>query len=197
MYFEGGGTSKSLRREARRAFSRLFEQAGFAGRMPALVACGSRNDTFDAWRASYLDKSEAEQVCLLVDSEDVVADIEQPLRHLRQRETAWDFPSTTSDEHVFLMVTSMETWIMADRTALQDTFGNALQETALYPLHDLERRERKDVLAALEDATRNAKIPYKKGSVAFKIVAKLRPETLDTHLPSFKRMLRILRKTLN
>ncbi len=194
MYFEGGGTSKSLRREARRAFSRLFEQAGFAGRMPNLVACGYRNDTFAAWRAAYLDGSEAEQVCLLVDSEDVVEDIEQPIRHL---ETAWGFPSTTSNEHVFLMVTSMETWIMADRTALQDTFGSALQETALYPLHDLKRRECKDVLAKLKHATRDANAPYKKGSVAFKIVAKLKPETLEKHLPSFKRMLRILREKLN
>ena len=42
IYVEGGGDQAKLKRECRRAFSKFFEKAGFKGKMPRVVASGSR-----------------------------------------------------------------------------------------------------------------------------------------------------------
>lgn len=49
LYVEGGGNAASLKTACREGFSKLLEKAGFKGRMPRIVACGSRNDAFDSF----------------------------------------------------------------------------------------------------------------------------------------------------
>jgi predicted ATPase len=43
LHLEGGGDSKELQIRCREAFSKLIAKAGFAGRMPRIKACGSRD----------------------------------------------------------------------------------------------------------------------------------------------------------
>ena len=95
------------------------------------------------------------------------------------------------------MVTCMETWIVADRQALNEHFGNRLQTSALPPLDNLESRSRQDVQDRLERATRDCPGPYTKGPKSFEILGKLNPSVLEQHLPSFHRTRRILSDKLN
>ena len=44
IYVEGGGDAKDLRTRCREGFHKLLENAGFTGRVPRIVASGSRNE---------------------------------------------------------------------------------------------------------------------------------------------------------
>ena len=191
IYLEGGGNSKELRVRCREGFRKLLEQCGFSGRMPRLVACGSRGATYGDFRTG---RAQADYVALLIDSEDPVANIDATWDHLLQRD-GWEKPASASDEQVLLMTTCMETWIIADRQTLQKHYGSRLQASAL-PSDDLERRDRDQVQTALARATRGCSNAYAKGKRSFVILAELDPSVLATCLPSFKRVRDILTRKL-
>jgi hypothetical protein len=69
IYVEGGGDQRKLKRECRRAFSKFFEKAEFKGKMPRVVACGSRNDSYADFCTAVKTSSTSELPLLLVDSE--------------------------------------------------------------------------------------------------------------------------------
>lgn len=133
-------------------------------------------------------------VAMLVDSEDPIADVDKTWDHLKTRDD-WDWPLGAVDEQVLLMTTCMETWIVADRAALTGYYDHNLQENALPPLHNLEDRDRHDVHHKLEHATRNCSNAYAKGKHSFEVLGELDPVALNA-LPSFSRMVRILRNRL-
>jgi hypothetical protein len=93
------------------------------------------------------------------------------------------------------MMTCMETWIVADRDALKGHFKHKLHENAPPHLNDLEQRERHDVFAKLEHATRDCSNAFKKGNRSFKILAKLNPAVCSKHLPSIERLEGILKRS--
>lgn len=195
IYLEGGGDSKELHARCREGFQKLLENCGFAGRMPRLVACGSRNEAYNDFKTGHRDKGSSEYVAMLIDSEEPVANLESTWEHLRQRD-GWQTPSGADDRQVLFMTTCMETWIIADRKALAEHYGQALQDSALPPLAQLEERARDNVQDRLVHATRSCTNAYAKGKRSFKILGKLYPSTLDMHLPSFSRILRILKHEL-
>jgi hypothetical protein len=82
----------------------------------------------------------------------------------------------------------METWLVADRHALLEFFGQHLQMSALPVTNNLESRSRETLLQTLEHATRNCDNAYLKGARSFELLAKVNPDTLMPLLPSFKRM---------
>src|SRR5262249_24076101 len=132
-------------------------------------------------------------VAMLVDSADVVADVEKPWEHLKAREDdRWECPAGATEEQALLMTTCMETWIIADREALKRHYKDKLQESALPSVQNLEVRDRHKVQETLAHATRDCGNRYQKGKRAFEPLAELEPTTLETHLPSFARMRRIL-----
>ncbi len=94
------------------------------------------------------------------------------------------------------MTTCMETWIVSDRSALQEHYGHKLQENALPPLNNLEERNRYDVHDSLTHASRNCSNAYAKGKRSFEIVGKLDPAVLRQHLPTFVRVDRVLNANL-
>lgn len=186
LYVEGGGDGKDLRVRCREGVRKLIERVGFERRrMPAIIACGGRDQAFD-WFAIAATGNGDDYPLLLVDSEDPV--VTTPWVHLNQRDQ-WHPPAGVNDDQAQLMVTCMETWIMADRMALRRVFGQYLQGNALLPLNDLETRSRHQVQDALEHATRNCgkDRSYRKGRRSFQILAELDPNTLRNHLPYFER----------
>ncbi len=196
IYIEGA-ESKQDQIRCREGFRKLLEQAGFAKRMPRLTACGSRGSAFDDFKTAHSSREPNEFVALLIDSEDPVADTDKTWAHLKSRPgDNWDCPPQATDEQVFLMTTCMETWILGDRPALRAHYGQHLQETALPPLTDLEKRPRHDVHDKLTHATRNCTNAYAKGKRSFVVLGTLNPETLRAALPSFARMIRILTEKL-
>jgi hypothetical protein len=194
LYLEGGGDSKELHTRCREGFRRLLERCGFQGRMPRLVACGGRGTTFEDFASAH-SGTVSDYVAMWLDSEDVLSDMEKAWVHLKVRD-GWAQPDATSDEQVLFMTTCMETWLVADRLVLREHFGTELQESALPPLNDLEKRSRHDVQDRLTHATRNCTNAYAKGRRSFEVLAKLTAATLEQHLPSFVRVRRILNSRL-
>ena len=192
IYVEGGGVSGGNSR-CREGFRRLLEKCGFKGRMPKIVACGSRNQAYDKFKTALSGSDK--NIMLLVDSEDPVRNINETWEHLRRRDN-WDRPQGAVDNDVLFMTTCMETWIVADHAALKEYFGNRLMESALPPLQDIESRNRKYVYNRLVAATRQCPGPYKKGPKSYEVLGRLDPERIEEYLPSFKRMRSILNSTL-
>ena len=195
IYIEGGGDSKEQHARLREAFSKLFERAGFGGRMPRLIAGGGRQQTFDRFCTAIRGANSGDHPVLLVDSEDPVethdfapgSDV--PWRHLAERE-GWVRPDGMASNQVHLMVTCMETWIVADRETLRRVFADCLQENALPAEDDLEKRTRHDIQQSLEKATRGCGRDrrYEKGNRSFKLLGQLDPVELKARLPHFVRL---------
>jgi hypothetical protein len=163
--------------------------------MPRLSACGSRDAAFGDFQIGLAEKAAGAYVAMWIDSEDPLTDLEAAWKHLRRRDH-WMKPAGATDDQVLFMTTCMETWIVADHSALAEHYGAKLQVSALPPLVNLENRERHDVQDKLVHATRNCSNAYVKGKRSFEILAKLSPGALGTHLPSFVRVRRILDQEL-
>jgi hypothetical protein len=54
IYVEGGGDTDFLRSRCREAVTKLLKNAGFAGRLPRLIACGSRDDAYDDFKMDFV-----------------------------------------------------------------------------------------------------------------------------------------------
>lgn len=189
-----------LHSQCREGFRKLIEKSGFRGRMPSIVACGGRDDAFKMFETA-LESSDADiYPILLVDSEEPVVDhyidphSDVAWNHLVSREP-WTRPEGSSNDQAQLMVTSMETWIMADRETLKIHFGSRLRTNALIPInHQLETRTRDEILRSLESATANCgqNRGYSKGQHSFKILGELNPEVLRRNVPHFNRLIETL-----
>ena len=195
LYIEGGGDNRSLHIECRRDFRKLFEKAGFKGRMPKLLPCGGRGPAFNDFKTALETASPDDYPILLVDSEEPVTEL--PWEHLRAHD-GWPRPDSATADQAQLMVQCMETWCVADRDALQRFFGQLLQKSALPPPNDLEEWAKADVQQALEHATRECgrDRTYVKGKRSFKLIAELDPGVLRAKLPHFAKLCEVLDKKL-
>jgi len=191
LYVEGGGDKNtSLASECRKAFSKLFDNAGITTK-PGVVVCGSRKRAYDRFRTA-LDAAKAD-VWLLVDAEDLVASGPpfEPWAHVKARRgDGWDRPSGATDDQLQLMNVVMETWLLADRGALRKVFGSKLNERKLPPEGaELETSDKPAVYAALAAATKPTPSgEYGKGAHSFKILAEVSPGKLRA-LPWAERFL--------
>jgi len=195
IYLEGGGDSKELRVRCREGFRKLLEKCAYKGRMPRLSACGGRWSAFDDFQMSHETRDPGDFIAMMIDSEDPLADTEATWNHLTDRD-GWEKPPGAVDAQVLFMTTCMETWIITDRDSLKKHYGSELQVSALPALAIMEERNRYDIQDALVHATRNCTNAYQKGKRSFNILAKLTPEALKPHLPSFRRNLEILDEKL-
>ena len=196
VYVEGGGDSAELKGQCRKGFQKLLANAGFGGRLPRVVACGARNQAFRNFKRALRDGDG--YPILLVDSEDPVAEADRSdanpsgaWRHLSRRDD-WTRPSGAKDDQAQLMVTTMETWLLADRQTLIAYFP-AMSASALPPDADLESRRKPDVTAALRNATQSSsKGRYHKGNHSFDLLGRIAPEELKSRLPHFRRFVETL-----
>lgn len=196
LYIEGGGNSNSLRTACREGFINLFQKAGFKGRMPKAIACGSRDDAYDSFKTALRNADTDTYPILLVDSEEAVST--DAWNHLINRDN-WVKPNNAEDQQAQLMVQCMETWCIADRKTLRQFFGNELQESALLPIDNLENRDKTQVQDALVHATRNCGKDrvYKKGKRSFELLGHLDPTVLKDKLLHFKRLCDTLDKIID
>ncbi len=182
IYVEGGGDAGSpLRNDCRRGFIAFFEKAGFAKRMPKVVACGSRVEAYDKFCKAVAQRG-TDVPLLLVDSEGPVGAWNPstpgvPWAHLRDREgDQWKRPGGATDDSVHLMVQMMESWFLADRECLARYFGADFNENLLpAPQQNLEEVPKADVERALKDSTRQCKKKgrYDKGEHSFQLLRQL------------------------
>ncbi|OLN30822.1 DUF4276 family protein [Desulfosporosinus metallidurans] len=199
LYIEGGGEQNRLKRECRRAFASFFERVGFRGRMPRVVACGSRNEAFRDFCSSLKSADRTKEIAfLLVDSEDAVVEELQnkPWEHLRNRDH-WTQPDAATNEQVHLMIQCMENLFLADTEALRRFFGQGFNSNALPSNTNIERIAKSDVLRSLENATRHSqKGSYGKGDHSFKILEEVDAMKVVNASSSAKRLILELDKVL-
>ncbi len=203
IYIEGskrGSDSKYERIRCREAFGKLFEKAGFKGRLPERIPCGGRSNAFRGFQIGL--KNHTQTSLLLVDSEDLVIGLTEEIdndfawKHLKTRDK-WDRPESACNHQVLLMATCMESWICADQATILEHYGTAqIQKNALPTIPILETHDHQNVQQALLHATRNSTKPYKKGDHSFDLLAKLNPDVLSKHLSQFRRLKAILDKVL-
>ncbi len=199
VYVEGGGRAE-LNRRCREGFRELLTKAGFDRRLPRVVPCGPRERAFRSFGNAL--RAGGEYPILLVDSEDVVADANQPdanpsgaWTHLARRDR-WDRPASAQDDQAQLMVTTMETWLLADRQKFIAYFPGINRNT-LPADSDLESRSKQDVADALRNATQSSsKGRYHKGNHSFYLLSEVDPAVLRRRLPHFLRFLEALESRL-
>lgn len=186
IYVEGGGDSRDLHKACRNGFGKLIEKGGLAGRMPRVVACGSRAETFKDFCTAAGRSQPGEFVCLLVDSENPVELNTSPWAVLE-----WAQPAGTSDDNAHLMVQCMEAWFLADPEAVERFFGRHFRGNALPTRTDVENIPKGDVFMVLERASMGR---YRKGRLSFDLLATLNPDKLAAASPYAARLFDTLRR---
>ncbi|WP_028324743.1 DUF4276 family protein [Desulfatirhabdium butyrativorans] len=199
LYVEGGGDSSMLKTACRMGFSVFLSKAGLKGKMPRIVACGSRQNAYDSFCTAI---NSGEDALLLVDSEaPVPAEYQEgddpkgwhPWQHLKNRSgDQWDQPENVYDADCHLMVQCMEAWFLADRGTLQNFFGQGFNANALPAAGNrIESVAKEQVYKAFSDATINSKTKskYVKGEHAFKLLALVSPEMVTAASPWAKRLI--------
>ena len=199
LYVEGGGDRREQQARLREGFTQLLLKMGFKGHLPTIIACGGRQDAFKKF-STHLKANLPGRPILLVDSESPLATssihANDPWAHVRLHDN-FTSPSGARPDQICYMATSMETWVVADRAALQNKFPDCLDVSRLPSLHDLERQDRKVIFKKLADATGKCKNGgYHKGRSALGIIALLSPDSLRQHLPEFQRFEKILTASL-
>ena len=192
IYIEGGGEGRRPREQFRTAWRNFFRTAGLAGRLPVVARGSSRNNTFDQFAAAVKIAPPDELPILLVDSEGPVAPGRSVWEHLRQQD-GWQRPAGASPEQAFLMVQSMETWLLADPAALQTYFGQSFRAGRLPQRPDLESIPKDDALRFLENATADCSKQYAKGAVSFAILGRINAIRVAERCPYAKSLLDYLR----
>lgn len=195
VYVEGGGDTRPLKTKCRQGFSEFFRKAGLEGRMPRIVASGSRNEAFDDFCIALKNASVGDFIVLLVDSEAAVAHGTGPWAHLEhESRDNWEKPPAATDDNVHLMVQCMEAWFMADKDTLGAFFGNGFNRHALPARSDIENIPKDDIYRGLQRATHLCvpKGAYGKGRHAFDILLRLDPTKVIAASPHAKRLVNTL-----
>ena len=186
LYVEGGGDSKVLKSQCRQGFRRFIEKAGLAGKMPGIVACGSRRNAYESFQTAHA--SQPEVAMLLVDAEDPVR-ASGPWQHLKARD-GWDRPASASDDQCHLMVQVMESWFLADPEALGSFYGQGFRPQSLPQNPKIEQVSKQDVLGRLDGATRDTtKGRYDKGRDSYEILANIDPSKVTNASPYARRLI--------
>lgn len=196
LFVEGGGDTNALRTACQKGFKTFLEEAGLKGRMPRIVACGSRRNAYDDFCTALANGEEA---FLLVDSESVVVNHTNPWMHLAQRKgDEWEKPINATDEQCHLMVQVMETWFLADREMLEEFFGQGFQSNHLPAVeNNIELVSKKAIYDALKKATAlSKKGQYGKGAHSFRLLEIIDPVKVTQASPWAKRLIDGLRGEL-
>lgn len=192
IYVEGGGDGGKGKAAIRRGFGAFLNSFHEAARTRrggvSVIACGKRKSAFDDFKTGLATHPDAFNV-LLVDSEGPVNG--KAWDHLHTRDK-WKKPSA-ADDQCHLMVQTMESWLIADLKALETFYGQNFNASAIPRHDDVEQVEKKRVLSALEDASRQTqKGRYHKIRHASKLLALIDPETVRRKAPHCDRLLKTL-----
>lgn len=191
LYVEGGGDGHDLRTRCREGFRSFLEKAGFGGRMPRIVACGGRKNTYDRFKTAC---QSGDTAFLLIDSEDSIA-TKSPWSFLANRPgDGFTMPPNATDDHCHLMVVCMEAWFLADRNALSRFFGHGFNDSALPQSASIESIRKSDIFVGLRNATQDCvtKSTYSKGEHSFRILLELDPDEVRKASPWAQRFLKTL-----
>lgn len=184
IYVEGGAEGKVADSDFRRGWKKflheLHELARDHGFHALEVVRGKgRGNTFNRFKTHH--REHPNDLCaLLVDAECAVPDDVRVWDVVRNREgDHWQRPSWATESHLYLMVLSVETWLVSDPDALDKFFKRGF-DRSLLPTTNLETRSKSQVEQVLKKATEaSAKGPYRHGQ-AHEIIELVNPERVKT-----------------
>ncbi len=209
FYIEGaptGSKSNAAKADARKAFHIfLTEIRDVASKQKlewhSISICGSRQKAYETFCDAIKKETNTFHV-LLVDAEENVSgesyESGEIWNYLSKRSgDSWKKPSEAEDHHVYLMVRTMETWIIADRDKLTEYYKKNFNTNALPSQKNLEVATKSQVYAGLKKATENtAAKAYHKTKHAFAILETIRPSVVSDSCPSCRRLFTELPKIL-
>ncbi len=191
IYVEGGGDNWPTLTACRQGFREFLSKVLPSQCRPRIIAAGGRDNAYQSF-CTALKQSDA-LVVLLVDSEDPVAGRTSPWAHLKTRDR-WDQPNGATDDQVQLMVTCTEAWLLADKEALAEYYGQGFRLNSLPKNAAVETLLRRDIRAALEHATANTRTKgrYHKTKHAFALLGLIDPAKVRKAAPHADRLCRFL-----
>lgn len=188
LYVEGGGRTAASRGVLRAGMDQFFDGLRRAvqtkGAELRVICCGGRGEARSKFVAARADTD-----CwtlLLVDSESPVES--DPRDHLLTHDRWTDLVSVPLDS-IQLMVQVMETWIVADRHALREYYGECFRDEELPADEAIEDVPKPEILAGLERATCPTSLgKYHKLHHASTLLARIDPEKVKARCPHCKRL---------
>jgi hypothetical protein len=206
VYVEGGGDTPHQRAALRVGLDSLLDPVKSKAREKRLgwrlIPSGGRQATYEAF-VNALRANPSTINVLLVDSETPIAaapddtdqDAEVRVAHLAQRDR-WDLAEVYPGR-VHLMVQCMETWIVADRDALINFYGQGFAPNSLPRRENLEEEPKKDVYDKLVMATRaTQKGEYGKIRHASLLLQRINHTRVVARCPRFAILMRWLEETI-
>lgn len=191
LYVEGGGDRFSKAR-LREAFSRFLSEPRLAAHAHNIqwrvVMCGSREEAREMFQRR-AETTRSDRVFLLVDAERPVSGT--PREHLSAGD-GWDLSSATDDQ-CHLMAQVMESWFLADPSALEEFYGKEFAAGQIPKRKNVEEVAKEDVMAALDGATRKTqKGRYHKIHHGPLILESLSPDRVRARAPHCDRLFETL-----
>lgn len=193
LFIEGGGDSDAQHTAFRKGWRILLEKVPrLQGRQPRVRASGGRKQAYDALCNAISRLPAFSNCAMLVDSEDAIkfaysgncnTDDESVLDHLKERDK-WSRPKGYRANHTFLMVCTMENWMLADPAGLERFYGKGFNLPN--PPQNPESLTKDQALKMLEDATKSCSNPYEKNIHNYEVLEYLDPAELMAKCPSFK-----------
>ena len=186
IYFEG---SPRLREGFNKLIRPRIERTSHNRVRFKLIAGGSTEETIkDFNKAASIHKDAS--IIMLIDSDQAYDS--GLLMNIRSQ-----IGANVQDEQIHFMVQVMESWFLADRDTLKQYYGREFQESRLPQNSDVERIPKSDVIAGLENATRDtSKGKYHKTKHAPQLLSNLDADKVCSAAPSCKRLFDSLQQLL-
>lgn len=198
IYVEGGGDKERTKRKLRQGFEQFFsvfrDRAREKKGKLRILPCGTRKKAYKSFRNA-IEKNKNDFNILLVDAEKRVNC--KPWVHLKQLDKAWTKPKGSKDDQCHMMVTIMESWIIADKAALRDYYKQRFRENHIPTHHNVETINKNTVINSLKTATKNTqKGEYHKIDHASDLLKMIDVNTVRSKALHCKRLFRVLEQQL-
>ncbi|MDT5123252.1 MAG: hypothetical protein QOC96_2734 [Acidobacteriota bacterium] len=184
IYIEGGAEGRDADSDFRRGWKKFLNEMHELARANGYHALDIIRGKGRANAFHRFTKHKTEypnDICvLLVDSEMAVPDNSRVWDIVARREgDKWQRPVWATEQHLYLMVHFVETWLLTDPQALQRFFKRGFNLNAL-PTTNLESRSKDEINRALKKATQDSpKGPYRHGQ-AHEIIEIVAPGKVKT-----------------
>ena len=201
FYVEGaqtGANSKLAKQEARKAFHVFLTEIREGASKQKIewhriVICGSRRNAYEAFCDAVKKEAEIFHVLLVDAEENALGDSYKSGKiwdYLLSRPAdRWEKPAEAEEHHVYLMVRTMETWIIADQDNLAKFYKNGFSKKSLPARKNLEESPKSQNYESLKKATEKTTAKaYHKTKHAFALLETTNPEVVKKACPSCERL---------